>query len=560
METQDKKKWIKWIGFGVAAVILATLITIFVFNKNYMELEVKKGDITLEYGVDRVSDIKVLYKGTILNRKGTPIDATVQGEYNLRKLGTYEVTFSAEYRGISFKSTRKLVIQDTIAPEITLVTKPNYYTSPSVPYVEEGYSAKDNYDGDVTSKVVSEEKDGVVYYSVSDSSGNTAKAERKINYSDVVAPVITLNEGENIARNRGADFVDPGYKAVDDSEGDITDRVKVEGKVDGHKYGTYTLTYRVEDIAGNKCEVKRTVKIADISAPVIALKGNSRLYVKVGTAYVDPGYTASDNIDGDVTAKVSVSGSVNTSQMGIYPVTYTVTDAFGNRSNATRNVYVYQKQAVSNPINPGNKVVYLTFDDGPSRYTARLLDILDKYGVKATFFVTNQFPAYQNMIGETHRRGHTIALHTYSHVYRNLYASETAYYQDLNAIKDIVVRQTGVVPKIVRFPGGTSNTVSRSYCRGIMSSLVESIGYYGYLYCDWNVSSGDAGGVRTSAGVSSNVIAGIKRNNVSVCLQHDISSYSVEAVDDILFWGIQNGYTFLPMSETTPMVHFAPQN
>ena len=560
MDIQKKRSWIKWVGIAFAAVVLATVIIILVFNKNYLELDAKKGDIILEYGVERVTDIKVLYKGTIFNRKGTPVHTTVEGDYNLKKLGTYEVTFSAEYKGITFKETRQLVIRDTIQPQIELITNPNYYTSPSVPYVEEGYKAIDNYDGDITSKVVSEEKDGVVYYSVSDSSGNKAKAERKINYNDVVAPVITLNEGENISRNKGADFIDPGYKAVDDSEGDITDRVKVEGKVDIHKYGTYTLTYCVEDSSGNKCEVKRTVKIADISAPVISLKGSGRLYVKVGTAYAEPGYTASDNIDGDVTAKVSVSGAVNTSQMGIYPITYTVSDAYGNKSSTTRNVYVYQKQAVANPINPGNKVVYLTFDDGPSAHTARLLDILDKYGVKATFFVTNQFPAYQHMIGETYRRGHTIALHTFSHVYSSVYASEAAYYQDLNAIRDIVVSQTGVVPKIVRFPGGTNNTVSRNYCRGIMSSLVESVGYYGYLYCDWNVSSGDAGGVSTSAGVYANVIAGIQKNNVSVCLQHDITSYSVEAVEDILFWGIQNGYTFLPMSETTPMVHFNPQN
>jgi peptidoglycan/xylan/chitin deacetylase (PgdA/CDA1 family) len=164
------------------------------------------------------------------------------------------------------------------------------------------------------------------------------------------------------------------------------------------------------------------------------------------------------------------------------------------------------------------------------------------------------------MIGETHRQGHTIALHTYKHRYDVLYKSETAYYNDLEAIKNIVVNQTGVTPTIVRFPGGTSNTVSRKYCKGIMSSLVKSISYHGYLYCDWNVSSGDAGGAKTISAISNNVINGIKKKNVSVVLQHDITSASVEAVEKILFWGIQNGYTFLPMSETTPMVHFKPQN
>ena len=86
------------------------------------------------------------------------------------------------------------------------------------------------------------------------------------------------------------------------------------------------------------------------------------------------------------------------------------------------------------------------------------------------------------------------------------------------------------------------------------------IGYRGYLYCDWNVSSGDAGGTKTTSGVVNNVISGIKKHNVSIVLQHDITSYSVDAVEQILFWGIQNGYTFMPMSETTPLVQFKPQN
>ena len=246
--------------------------------------------------------------------------------------------------------------------------------------------------------------------------------------------------------------------------------------------------------------------------------------------------------------------------MGINVITYTVSDAFGNKTSMQRKVYVYEKQAVSNPVNPGNKVVYLTFDDGPGRYTGQLLDILDKYGVKATFFVTNQFPAYQNMIGETYRRGHTIALHTYSHQYQTIYVSEEAYYKDLMLMKDLCVKQTGAEPKIVRFPGGTSNTVSKHYSQGIMSALVKSISYYGYLYCDWNVSSGDAGGAVTREAIANNVINDIKQRSVSIVLQHDIKMNSVSAVEDILFWGIQNGYTFLPMTETTPMIQFRPQN
>ena len=560
MKIQLKKKWIIITLASLLICILAACFTVWKLNKYHLELSVSEKTITIEYGVDKMPEITALCKGSLINRKGTPVKTTMKGDLDLQKLGEYEVTFVSKYKEMTISEKRTIIVTDTLAPEIQLVSSPEYYTNPSMAYEEEGFSATDNYDGDITSQVVSVEKDGVVTYTVSDSSGNTATAERKIIYKDVIAPVITLTNGTSISLNRGKDFVDPGFKAVDECDGDISASVTVEGKVDGYTYGTYTLTYRVTDSSGNVGEVKRTVRIADLTAPVIALKGEQSTYIKVGTAYTDPGFTASDTIDGDMTAKVSVSGGVDTSKMGINTITYQVTDSFGNKTTATRTVYVYQKQMIANPVNPGNKVVYLTFDDGPSRYTSRLLDILDKYGVKATFFVTNQFPKYQYMIGETHRRGHTIALHTLTHRYEVLYKNEAAYYNDLEAIKNIVVNQTGIVPTIVRFPGGTSNTVSRKYCKGIMSSLVNSISYHGFLYCDWNVSSGDAGGAKTVSAISNNVINGIKKKNVSIVLQHDITSASVEAVEKILFWGIQNGYTFLPMSETTPMVHFKPLN
>lgn len=401
---------------------------------------------------------------------------------------------------------------------------------------------------------------GLIMQMEKDSSNITACIEQNTPSLDTAPPVITLLGDSEIKLNIGHEFTEPGFTAVDDLDGDLTQSVTVSGTIDINTYGTYTLTYQVSDKMKNVCEVKRTIRVGDFMAPVIALAGEKRIYVKVGETYVDPGYSVSDNVDSDLTSKTVVSGSVDTSKMGRNTLTYTVTDKAGNTTTVTRSIYVYKKQAIANPINPGDKVVYLTFDDGPSRYTSRLLDILDKYGVKATFFVTNQFPNYQNMIGETHRRGHTIALHTYSHNYSNIYSSEDAYYNDLEMIHNVCVSQTGVTPTIIRFPGGTNNGVSKKYCAGIMTALAQSISYHGYLYCDWNVSSGDAGGVSTSEKVAANVIAGIQKNSVSIVLQHDIKGFSVEAVDDIIFWGLEHGYTFLPMTDTTPMVHYKPQN
>lgn len=205
---------------------------------------------------------------------------------------------------------------------------------------------------------------------------------------------------------------------------------------------------------------------------------------------------------------------------------------------------------------PEHKVVYLTFDDGPGKDTERLLDILDKYNVKVTFFVTNQNPAYVNMIGEEARRGHTVAIHTYTHEFSQVYASVDAYLADFNKMNEVVKEQTGSYATLFRFPGGASNTKSKSYCKGIMTELTKLMVDKGYDYYDWNVSSGDAGETKVTQEVYQNVIDGISKHDTSVILQHDIHSYSVDAVEDIIKWGLENGYTFLPLTkDSKPCKH-----
>ncbi len=559
MDTK-KKKYIILAAVCTFICLLTAILAVWKMNKYYLELSVAEKEISLEYGVDQMPEVTALCKGTLLNRKGTSVNTTMTGKLNLKQLGTYEVTYSAKYKNVELFEKRIIIIKDTTAPEIKLISNPECFTSPVGTYEEEGFSAIDNYDGDITDKVTREEKDGVITYTVVDSSGNKATVDRTILYKDAIAPTITLTNGSEIHFTIGQDFSDPGFAASDDVDGDLTEQVTVTGTVDGHKAGTYTLTYAVSDSSGNKTEAARTVKVGDFTAPTIILNGAASSYIKIGTAFSEPGYSASDNIDGDITSKVNVSGSVDINTMGRYTITYTVADSFGNSTSATRSIFVYKQQAVSNTINPGDKVVYLTFDDGPGRYTQQLLDTLDKYNVKVTFFVTNQFPAYQNLIGEAHRRGHTIGLHTYSHQYQNIYTSETAYFNDLEAIKNVCIAQTGIAPSIIRFPGGTSNTVSRKYCSGIMTLLSQTVSYHGYLYTDWNVSSGDAGGAKTSTQVFNNVTNGIRNRSVSNVLMHDIQKQTVDAIDSIIFWGLQNGYTFLPLDTTSPMVHFNPQN
>jgi len=294
---------------------------------------------------------------------------------------------------------------------------------------------------------------------------------------------------------------------------------------------------------------------------VLTLNEGAEIVINVGGSFTDPGYTAVDNGDGDLTAQVQVAGSVDTYKSGTYTITYTVTDSFGNVSTATRTVTV---QPVPQPevVNPGNKVVYLTFDDGPCAYTKTLLDVLAKYNVKATFFVVDKGAGNNKIMQRIVQEGHAIGVHSLTHDYDKIYVNEAAYLQDFNAIRQIIYDQTGVWTTLFRFPGGSSNGISKQHNEvpGIMTRLTKLMTEMGYQYFDWNVSSGDAGGAKTADEVYNNVISGIKNRNVSVVLQHDIKKYSVEAVEKIIIWGIENGYTFLPLDASSPVCHHSVNN
>ncbi len=324
--------------------------------------------------------------------------------------------------------------------------------------------------------------------------------------------------------------------------------VEMIGEVDMLQLGEQPVVYRAE-YNGIVNEITVNYVVKDVRRPVITLEGDKDMVLRAGEEYVEPGFTAVDIYDGDVTDQVVVTGEPRAN--GSFTIKYTVTDSNGNTRVAKRNVTI--------EVGEDQKVAYLTFDDGPSAYTERLLDVLDQYNIKATFFVTGQNLEYADMIGEAYRRGHTIAVHSYEHDY-SIYSSEEKYYEDLEKICDLVVEQTGEEPVIVRFPGGTSNTTSEKYCKGIMTVLAEELKSHGYVYCDWNVSSGDGGGAFDEQTVINNVITGMAGLDSAIILQHDTQPFSVDAVDDIINWGLANGYVFLPLVEDSPMVQQQPLN
>ncbi len=366
-----------------------------------------------------------------------------------------------------------------------------------------------------------------------------------------------LKEGSKLKINYNVDediqHITATYKeSIFDQEGIVLDEVEVVGEYDKTTLGEYPVKLRSE-YEGFVYEEDVIIWVRDLMRPVITLEGERFMTLTAGEKYVEPGFTATDNHDGDMTNQVIVHGTVRPN--GRTYLKYEVTDSNGN----TRVV----KRRIDVEIPENQKVIYLTFDDGPSEYTESLLNVLDEYDAKATFFITNGDEEYHDMIGVAYEKGHTIGVHSFSHDVSEVYSSTRAFYDDLQRIQNLAVMETGVVPEIVRFPYGTGNTISESIDKGIMTEITNRIHLYNYTYCDWNVNSDDCGEAQTEDAVISNVINGIKaldENEAPIVLMHDVNEHTVEAVDDIIEWGQVNGYLFLPLVESSPMVQQEVQN
>ena len=275
-----------------------------------------------------------------------------------------------------------------------------------------------------------------------------------------------------------------------------------------------------------------------------------------GEDFSDPGWSAMDNVSGDLNDRVKVDGFVDKYLAGSYQLTYTVKDDSGNTAEAYRTVLVEGK-GLPETVKPSGKVIYLTFDDGPGPYTDDLLRVLDKYNAKATFFVVNT--DYVDMVQDIVAQGHSIGIHSVCHDYNVIYESSEAYFQDILGMQQIIYEKTDVMTYLMRFPGGSSNTVSR-FNPGIMTYLTQAVEDCGFRYFDWNVDSMDAGGAKDWEEVYENVIDGAKKRNISIVLQHDIKGFSVDAVEKILIWGRENGYQFLSLDMTSPTSHHGVNN
>ena len=159
--------------------------------------------------------------------------------------------------------------------------------------------------------------------------------------------------------------------------------------------------------------------------------------------------------------------------------------------------------------------------------------------------------------------GHTVAIHGYTHDYATIYANDDAFMNNVYRLRDKLLADFGYNATIIRFPGGSSNTVSKAYNKGIMSRLVKRVEAEGFVYFDWNVSSGDASsGGKSSAQIYQNVVNGLRRGRGNVVLMHDSGAKrtTAGALQDIINYGKANNYTFLPLTPGTAPVHHGVAN
>ena len=455
----------------VITLVICTGLMLFKFSLNGdKKIEISYKDKYIEQG----ASAKILFYDLTKNIK-------IYNNVDISKVGNYEVNYKVNLGFIPFTKVRDVSVVDKIKPSITLIGDSSVKICPNAKYQEEGYSAIDEYDGDLTDKVEIIDSGSSLKYKVSDSSNNSFVVERNIIREDLDKPKIKLNSGQAI-------------------------------------------------------------------------------YLKKGTSYKEYGFVATDNCDGDITNQVTISGKVDTTTVGTYKLTYQVKDSSGNTTEVVRKVVVNEDTTTSNKGIPG--VIYLTFDDGPSNSgsTAKILNVLKNHGVQATFFVTRS--GSDDLIRRMNNEGHTVALHTYTHEYKDIYASVDNYFNDLTKIQNRVKNLTGKTVTITRFPGGSNNTVSNKYNKGIMKTLREEVGLRGFTYYDWNVDSNDAGAcAKKSVTDKKTCVYNYVTNNLSksrpnMVLMHDIKDYTANAIEDIIKYGKERGYVFLPIDDTTAQVKF----
>lgn len=252
------------------------------------------------------------------------------------------------------------------------------------------------------------------------------------------------------------------------------------------------------------------------------------------------------------------TNTTNTTETQAKPTENKTNENKTQTNKVSENKTAESKTTTSN----GKSIAYLTFDDGPSSITNSVLDILKKYNVKATFFVINSGSYNKTTLQREVNEGHTIGLHAYDHNYAIAYKDDNSYLDGIDKLRAKVKADTGFDSHYIRFPGGSSNTISKRYSKGIMSRITKTAKQREYKYYDWNVDDDDAGRARTADDCYNNVVKELRPNRSNIVLMHDFGTNKkiLDALPRIIEYCQKNGYTMLPIDDNTPEIHHGISN
>lgn len=214
----------------------------------------------------------------------------------------------------------------------------------------------------------------------------------------------------------------------------------------------------------------------------------------------------------------------------------------------------YMPPTSTNDQNVSSKVIYLTFDDGPSVITNKILDILKERDVKATFFlIGNQIKGFEDTVERINKEGHSIGLHTYSHKYKRIYKNSDAFIKEMLDCRNEVNRTTGTNPNIIRFPGGSRKILNDEFLTKLHKNNFK-------IY-DWNIQISDGINPKTSP---KKLFREATKNTTStfpiILLMHCdyMHKNTCEALPRIIEYYKQQGYEFKTITEATPEFYFLP--
>lgn len=390
------------------------------------------------------------------------------------------------------------------------------------------------------------------------------------------APELSLLGEDKVELAYGEHYVEQGAYAVSPGTGEELS-VEISGGVDPYSPGVTTITYRTE-ARGQSAEVTRTVTVAEPESPPadeaaaaepeaaetaeepaaaefprFELLGEEELEWPCGRFFEEPGFIALDSEGQDISARVSIEGEIKLWLPGEYSIEYTLKHEDGSQSSLSRTVKLIPAELPETV--PTEKTVYLTFDDGPCQYTMKVLDLLDKYDAKATFFVIDCGNPYFDLVKEIAARGHAIGVHSFSHDISKIYNSEEAFFNDFLLLQQRIYELTGQYAPVSRFPGGsaTATAYAKAHVEGGFETLEQGLANMGVRYYDWNIQTESNDNNPTES--FNRFKRGVPGFKTPISLQHDPSLFSVNALESILQWCVENGYSFGVIDGSTPEVH-----